>query len=156
MLVLANFHRHRDEFWFDRVHPLLVRAYDRRDHAFLRNRMIRLISSLKKTEMSCARVFYTINECSERASKERKKFSLFSISFFLSLSANEQYFLRQEKENISAVSCSFQLNIGFSFSLSPSDTLQGKREEKINFQLCPKSIDRQQVKPSMNAALLSD
>lgn len=94
----------------------------------------------------------------QRESEQGKKeiLSVLYLLLSLSLTANEQYFLRQEKENISAVSCSFQLNIGFSFSLSPSDTLQGKREEKINFQLCPKSIDRQQVKPSMNAALLSD
>lgn len=101
--------------------------------------------------MSCAGVFYTINECSERASKERN--SLCSLSFSLSLSANEQYFLRQEKENISAVPRSFQLNIGFSFIyiffFSPSDTLQGKREEENQFPTVPK-VDRQTTSQAVN------
>lgn len=92
---------------------------------------------------------------STNAARERAKKEILSVLYlFLSLSANEQYFLRQEKENISAVPRSFQLNIGFSFIyiffFSPSDTLQGKREEEENqFPTVPK-VDRQTTSQAVN------
>ena len=51
--------------------------------------------------------------------------------------ANEQYFLRQEKENISAVPHSFQLNIGVSFiSLLLLLRIRCKENERKSISNC--------------------